>query len=475
MNLRRCINGHFYDAEKNSSCPICKSEGESTLRLDDILNEADMQYESFHVPFNSDEVKLSTAHDVILESRITKVVLHPDGAQVTQEVTYIPKKNCERIYVIDFPPTVELESLHINASRGLQCNTISTISCKVSGDFSTLETAEQRLEQLQSEYLFLQKKKEGLVCYLSKCCEQRMTIDEIEEIYQQTEKKNKELIHEEQHLKEKIVSLNEEIKKQKERKDKVFSGLELEVYTNEEKEYRLEFEYNTESAYWMPVYDVQSFSRSNEVSFSLKAKVFQNMGVDWKNISLTFSTGAKNNINITDLKSYKIVKKSKMMSLGLPEFLPSPDKTDDFECDDIEATVWPDETERPRELFEYKSPVRNAEKGNSHNEFSGLLKREFVMKNPYTIRAGSQTSVTINYVNKEIKKVFFAIPEKERHEYMGFHVKEILGMNLLSCNANIFLDGTYVGNKKIDPEKSEGLFVLGQVKGVYVTKCQPAN
>lgn len=97
------------------------------------------------------------------------------------------------------------------------------------------------------------------------------------------------------------------------------------------------------------------------------------------------------------------------------------------------------------------------------------------MKNPYTIRAGSQTSVTINYVNKEIKKVFFAIPEKERHEYMGFHVKEILGMNLLSCNANIFLDGTYVGNKKIDPEKSEGLFVLGQVKGVYVTKCQPAN
>lgn len=36
--------------------------------------------------------------------------------------------------------------------------------------------------------------------------------------------------------------------------------------------------------------------------------------------------------------------------------------------------------------------------------------------------------------------------------------------------ANIFLDGAYVGSKTIDPEKSDGLFVLGQAKGVTVTK-----
>lgn len=346
MNLQRCINGHLYDAEKHNCCPHCDNDEETTVLFEDVLDAMDTQSEIIQMPIYNQEVKLSTAQDIILESRITKVVLHPDGAQVTQEVSYIPKEKCERIYVVDFPAAVEPESLHVNASRGLQCNAVSKISCRVSGDFSELEDAEQRLDQLKGEYLFLQKKKEGLFKYLSESCGQRLRMEELEETYQQTDKKNKELIHEEQQLKEKILQLNEEIKKQKKQKDKVFTGLELEVCADEQKEYILSVVYNTESAYWKPVYDIQSFSRSNQVSFSLKAKIFQNMEVDWTNIYLTFSTGTKNNINVTDFHSYKIVKKHEMMDLPLPLAQLSPDGTDDF--DEIGQTLWSDEMENPK-------------------------------------------------------------------------------------------------------------------------------
>lgn len=49
--------------------------------------------------------------------------------------------------------------------------------------------------------------------------------------------------------------------------------------------------YAVSEAGWFPAYDIRATNVSNPLSLTYKARVFQNTGIDWKNIKLTLSSG----------------------------------------------------------------------------------------------------------------------------------------------------------------------------------------
>ncbi|NDC39631.1 MAG: DUF4139 domain-containing protein [Proteobacteria bacterium] len=51
------------------------------------------------------------------------------------------------------------------------------------------------------------------------------------------------------------------------------------------------FDYFVPGAYWEPVYEVRALSGENKITLLQNATVYQNTGIDWKEVKLTLSTG----------------------------------------------------------------------------------------------------------------------------------------------------------------------------------------
>ena len=58
--------------------------------------------------------------------------------------------------------------------------------------------------------------------------------------------------------------------------------------------YLVSVSYYTQSAGWVPVYDIRVNSKTNKVKLIYKASLTQTSGVDWKKTKLTLSTGTPN-------------------------------------------------------------------------------------------------------------------------------------------------------------------------------------
>lgn len=76
MNLTRCENGHFYDAERFDSCPHCNQASVSTVLQDEEGNK------EYTLPLNDPAAVAGNGLDA-LKKEITDVKETEDGSQAT--------------------------------------------------------------------------------------------------------------------------------------------------------------------------------------------------------------------------------------------------------------------------------------------------------------------------------------------------------------------------------------------------------
>lgn len=76
MNLTRCENGHFYDAERFDSCPHCNQASVSTVLQDEEGNK------EYTMPLSNPAASASNGLDE-LQKQITDVKEIDDGSQAT--------------------------------------------------------------------------------------------------------------------------------------------------------------------------------------------------------------------------------------------------------------------------------------------------------------------------------------------------------------------------------------------------------
>jgi hypothetical protein len=120
-------------------------------------------------------------------------------------------------------------------------------------------------------------------------------------------------------LKKKLISIDEDIKKASEEKQRLAntadsiaflplsSVTEVEVKVNVPQACRAEFDlsYYVKNAGWYPTYDVRSESTSHPLQLSYKANVFQNTKEKWNNVPVTLSSANPNRSNVApDLRTY---------------------------------------------------------------------------------------------------------------------------------------------------------------------------
>ncbi|SFA78816.1 DUF4139 domain-containing protein [Algoriphagus aquimarinus] len=91
-----------------------------------------------------------------------------------------------------------------------------------------------------------------------------------------------------------IAKLRNQINAMRESGNKSTSEIRIRVKTASAGSASFELNYLVANAGWYPKYDVRVKNVSSPLSLNYKAEVFQNTGVDWKNVKLRFSNGDPN-------------------------------------------------------------------------------------------------------------------------------------------------------------------------------------
>ncbi len=106
-------------------------------------------------------------------------------------------------------------------------------------------------------------------------------------------------------LNKQIQKLNQQIKENNTQKDLPTSEIRIVVSTKAETKGKISVSYFVDNAGWYPSYDLRVGDINSPVKLVYKANVFQNTGIDWKNIKLTFSNATPDeSANIPVLSPY---------------------------------------------------------------------------------------------------------------------------------------------------------------------------
>jgi uncharacterized protein (TIGR02231 family) len=215
----------------------------------------------------------------------------------------------------------------------------------------------------------------------------------------------------------------------------------------------LELNYLVHGAGWYPSYDVRVNSLSEPVSVTYKANVYQNSGIDWKNIKLTFSNAAPNlGGNVPWLNPWYL------------DFIRYSNLRNDM---GVRKSAQP-------EMLQEMSLGAVGEVASAGFEISeNLTSVEFKVEVPYTIPTGGEAKI-IDMMYFELPSAFEyqTVPKLDQAAFLVARVHDWQNYDLLNGEANLYFDNTYVGRSTINPGMvSDTLNLsLGRDMGIVVKR-----
>jgi uncharacterized protein (TIGR02231 family) len=210
---------------------------------------------------------------------------------------------------------------------------------------------------------------------------------------------------------------------------------------------KMSFSYLVSNAGWTPLYDLRSDAATGKLNLTYKAQVYQNTGLDWNDIKLNISTNnpfvnkTKPTLNpwYIDYNIYRTQEKEKLR-LNDVKFIPQAAFNMGYS-------------------FEQKNAVEDME-ALTADQFTTtvhhLISAEFKIDLPYTIKSNNeQHMVLIKTVDLDTKFKYFAVPKMDASVYLVAQMTKLDDLQLVPAKANIFFDGSYIGETFIDPTTME--------------------
>jgi uncharacterized protein (TIGR02231 family) len=219
---------------------------------------------------------------------------------------------------------------------------------------------------------------------------------------------------------------------------------------------KINLSYLVSNAGWVPLYDLRTDIGTNKMNLNYKAQVYQNTGLEWKDVKLTISTNnpyqnktkptlhpwyidyyayRNQNINYNNANAPSMMKK------------------------EMEVITYSNSiTSGGYSLEEKKDAVTSAD---FTTVVRNLTSAEFKIDLPYTIPSNNeQHMVLIKNTDLEVKFKYFTVPKLDQSVYLVAELSKLDELGLVPAKANIFTDGSYVGETYIDPTTIEDTLSL---------------
>lgn len=235
----------------------------------------------------------------------------------------------------------------------------------------------------------------------------------------------------------------------------------------------LDVSYMVSNAGWTPAYDLRADDIASPVKLTYKANVYQSTGVDWDNVDVTLSTIDPHRSN------YKPALAPWYISYYQPVSYPTysgrayaqPQVDDSYNLNEVTTT---DKSTMSAYKKDYASEMPEAAHMSNYTQMTEKMAMvEFELKLKQSIPSDGQFHM-MAVKSENIPSTFehFIVPKMDNDAFLVAHMTGWEDLNLLPAVANIYYDGTYVGQTRINPSvMSDTLdLALGRDRGIYVTR-----
>jgi uncharacterized protein (TIGR02231 family) len=251
-------------------------------------------------------IKLTAQTEKEIKAEIKHVTVFPDRAQVDHEtsVSLLPGKSVLRLSGLS--PYIDVQSIQVKGfgeftilSVNHQNNYLQNLedSPEVKSILSQIETLQTKVEDENAAISILKEKEAFLVANRAILVkESTFTLEQfknvmdlytnnIDQITMTTLKKQR-LIKD---YNKQISALQKQIADKLGKKQLPSGEILVSVTSEKQVTGKLTFSYVVSNAGWYPSYDIRVDDIKNPVAIFYKANVFQNSGVEWKDVRLSFS------------------------------------------------------------------------------------------------------------------------------------------------------------------------------------------
>ena len=229
---------------------------------------------------------------------------------------------------------------------------------------------------------------------------------------------------------------------------------------------KFQLSYMVNQAGWKPSYDVRVADVGEDVQLALKGDIFQSSGEDWRGVTLSLSTGipteggVKPDLQPWWLAPYQPVvyqqgAKRRKMDVYVME---------DAEMRDEAAEMAPPPPPPP--------PAPSADYV-AVEQFERTTTREYRISLPYDIPTdGNPYTVAIENYELPATYQYYVAPKLDKDVFLTAKVSGWDEYNLLSGPANLYFEGSYLGNTRLDVQQTTDTLELslGRDKGIIVSR-----
>ncbi|MCE2743535.1 MAG: DUF4139 domain-containing protein [Fluviicola sp.] len=206
--------------------------------------------------------------------------------------------------------------------------------------------------------------------------------------------------------------------------------------------------YLVSEAGWTPLYDIRSDISSGKINLNYKAQVYQNTGTDWGNVNLNISTNNpyQNKTKPTlhpwyiDYNMYK----QEQVSYKNNRTMPPRSMADKAKSYGFSTSTDSEMEVNALSATEFVQVIDH------------VISAEFKIDLPYSIKSNSeQHMVLVKNIDLEVKYNYFAAPKLDNGAYLVAQLSKLDELQLIPAKANIFFEGSYIGETYIDPTTME--------------------
>ena len=410
-----------------------------------------------------------------VDSKIDNVIVFLKGAQVTRSATVTIPKGTTNLVFHDVSIIVNAQSIQVATDNDLtvlsvnhQINYIQEHSkseeivkldtqLKVLQDKVNAETAMQQVYD-QEESMLIKNQAIGGANVLLKATDLKEAMD-----FQRSrmiEVKNKQL-----EINQHITDLNKEITKIKQQlsalnaqNTRASGEIVVVVNAKEATTSKIAISYVVNNAGWFPTYDLKVTDISKPMYLKYKANVYQSSGEDWGNVKLILSSGNPNESGTKPTLN--------VWNIGIP-------------LDEVVVTAYGiQRSERPMMVMGGNGVTKSMSAPSTLPKVTlteGQTSFQFEIEQSYSIPSdGKQHTVDVQERTINALYEYFCVPKLDKDVFLTARITNWEELNLLSGDANLYFEGTYLGKARLDMKSTKDTMdiSLGRDKNIIVNRTK---
>lgn len=248
--------------------------------------------------------------------------------------------------------------------------------------------------------------------------------------------------------------------------EKISTGkIVLQVMSDLDQTVRFDISYVSNLASWIPTYEIESKGVSQSLQITSKAKVKQTTGLDWKQVKLSLSSNQPNPNNA--IPYYSVWRLSTVAPVRANyNKVKTYSASSDYEM--AETTSYKKEAEKSKDKQSYANTAADYTSVSEQT-----LSVNYAISIPYDIYTnGKEHSVTLSKQEAPATYSYYTAPKLGTNAYLVAYMTDYGQYNLLAGEANILLEGTYVGKTYLNPSSTNDTLeiALGIDKNVVVKR-----